>query len=373
MTAYLPIKAIRSMTYAELERWWEVDFDALVSTAVAEATGHVQPCVSAALESEDWIEQWADALFAAIGELSTSVERMEYTQDARLSRTKARYGKVMQRMQQVNTLLKHHVRKQGQEMAPLASKDGRAAALSILARHYEEDLRRLRAEKLTQRGLSVNGPLYDASYEDGLAHVEDFVARGIITAPLTPEVQHLLKGTREALRAVVASDATRQEEREDALRHPLVLRGWSECLHELMEEHSQLSGIDPSFATILPRLDVEELRQIPEGEAWGHLNRRRFLRALVQRHREFEMHRRQLTRAVGRHAQEIKRPWTEAAQEVREEIAQQHPEEFAALMAAFAPYLEPGSTRFAPDASTTRASLVGVLKGQLADGSLLMS
>ena len=373
MPKYLPLSAIRSMEYSELERWWEADFDSLVSTAVAEATGEVRSSVASALASEEWIEHWADALFTATSDLSTSVERMEYTGDLRLQKTRARCGKVMLRMQDVNRLRKQHLREQGRAMAPLAHTDGRAAVLSILGRHHGDELRSLRAAELNRQGLPHDGPLYGTSYPDGLASVEDAVARGILTTPITPEVHRLMNGPRDDLRKAVARDATQQEEREDALRHPLVLRQWAECLRELMDEHSQRSGIKPSFATVLPGLDMNELWRMPQEEAWRCLNRRRFLRALVQRNRECEMHQRQLMREVSKRADEMKRPWLDAAHTAREEVARRHPEEFQALLKAIHPYLEEGSTRFKQQVMTgrPRKALVDLLKEKLVNGTLL--
>lgn len=373
MPSYLPVKAIRSMTYAELERWWEVDFDVLASTAVAEATGDVHPSVREALASDDWLEQWADALFAGIGELLSSAERMEYTGDARLARTRRRSGLVQARMQHVRILLGKLSKEQGLEMAPAPNRYGRAAALSILGKHHKDELSEIRDAELARQGLPKNGPLYDVSYQDAFEAVEDAVARGYVAAPLTPEVRGLLALPREAVKRKVAKDANRQEDRNDALRHPLTLREWSACLRELLETHAGLSGVEPSFTVTLPSVDMGELRRMPEEEARKLLNRRRFIRSLAQRNQECEMHKRQLVRQADVRRKEAERPWRESAERAREEIARRYPEEFSALMKALMPYCDADTTEFLDDAMSPlrRSQFIRELKTKLADGTLL--
>lgn len=206
MPRYLKIHEIRAMTYLELKRWWEVDFDVLVSTAVAEADGRVDSTVSEALNSDDWIEQWADALYAGAGELASSIERMAFTGDPRLTKVKRRGGVVLQRMGQVNGLLKARRADQGWEMLGEHLKDARLAALAILAKHYREEYLELRAQELARRGLPSDHPFYHVSYRDVFDAIEDAVTKGLIDAPSdSGRIQALLSAPPDELTSLAAA------------------------------------------------------------------------------------------------------------------------------------------------------------------------
>lgn len=247
MPRYMKLRDVRALTYTEFERWWEVDFNVLVPTAIAEATGEVHPTVTAALRSDDWLEQWADALYAASGELDSSVERMTYTRDGRLEQVKHQAGVVHQRMGQVNGLLKGQRREQGWEMLGDHFRDARLMALSILAKHHLEESGLLRAEELVQRGLSPRPPLWEASYADGLEAIEDAVRHQLIQAPISAGVRALQSAPQHRITSVVAQDVKYQQERCDApapaplgrgtgtpARPPLCLGRHSARIHDVL-------------------------------------------------------------------------------------------------------------------------------------------
>jgi len=361
------------MSYEDLRRWWEVDFSVLVTTVIAEATGEVHQSVREALASDDWIDSWSDALYFGCGELLNSVERMELLGDSRFSATRRRSDLMMKRFGEVNQLLKEKHALQGWEMAPGANKDSFLAALSILSRHYQEEFSELCAGERLRRGLAGRDPLWNLSYKDGLESVEDGVRLGLLVAPVTPGVRRLISGGSGEVKKAAASDIKSVEDRNDALRHPLVLRRWSEALSELLKEHSELFGSDPHPTITLPSVDMESLREMGQEDAMKLINRRRFLRALAQRHRECETHKRQLIREVALRQDGIKRPWRDAAQAARREMGARHPEELEALMASFSRYCEPGSTvmRRGVLNRNERDTLVHNLRRKLADGTLL--
>jgi hypothetical protein len=372
MPKYLPVGAIREMTYGELERWWEVDFDVLVSTAVAEASGPVHPTVAEALRGDDWLEQWADALFAGTGELASSVERMAFSEDARLDRTRKRLGSVEHRRGEVNRLLRERAGKEGWEMMPAHNKDAVGASRSILAKHFKEEARELRLAEIAQRGLEPNHPFYGVFYADRFDAIEDGVRRGMLQAPLTLEVQAALRTPEEVFTERVARDINRQEDRFTELRHPLLLGRWYRALETLRDVHCERAGIAPTFSMSLPALDVRALRDLPEREAWGVINRRRFLRALSQRHRECEMHTREVVRKVSLLREEIEQPWLDASHAAGVQLAERHPRLMEALLRAFAPYCEPGSTVFQREhIRWVKHHLIPELKRAVADGSVV--
>ena len=370
MPSYMKISDVRTMTYPELERWWETDFDVLVTTAVAEATGRVHPTVTAALKDPAWTERWADALYAGSGELLSSVERMTYTRDPRLKRVRRQAGTVHQRMGHANALSKARLREQGWEMAPGSLKDARLMALSILAKHYHEEAEQLRLEELARRGLPAEPPMFGVSYRDVLEAIEDGVQRGFIDAPATPGVRRLLAVPPHRITQLVARDVTAQQERAADLRHPLLLRPWAEALMHLRDRHCELAGIRPEFTVSLAALDMEQLHAMTEQDAWAVINRRRFIRALAQRWRECQMHIRQHGRAVAQKDSDLRQPWYDAGRAAREELGRRHREQRDALVAALAPWREPGTTLLRRGALSSRArgDLVRELRQALADG-----
>lgn len=374
MPKYLTIRDVRSMEYLELERWWEVDFDVLVTTVIAEATGDVRPSVREALASDDWIEQWADALYAGIGSLFSDCERMAYTRDPRLPATRERRAQVTARQQHVNSLIRLGVKEEGWKLAPGAQTDGLLAALAILSRHYREEFLELREEACQRRGLPFDSPWrgVDICYADAYDAIEDGVARGLLEVPVTREVAELLAAPSGRVKDEVAEDAKDQTDRCDALRHPLLLRKWSAMLNELSVESCTLNDMKPQFSIMLPRVNMEDLRAMPEEQAGKILNRRRFIRGLAQRYRECEMHKREAVRAVSVRREIQEKPWADASQEARRIVGERHPKERDALFAAFSPYCEPGSTRIRRDAlgRKMRGELVHQLKNELANGTL---
>ncbi|MGW1766106.1 hypothetical protein ACWCQL_18780 [Streptomyces sp. NPDC002073] len=355
------------MTYSELKRWWEVDFDVLVTTAIAEATGDVHPTVSSALRSDDWVEWWADALYAGTGELTSSTERMTFTRDIRLDKERQRSGIVNQRMAEANRLLKARRGDQGWEMLAPHLKDARLAALSILAKHHVQEIEELRALELARRELLPSNPMEAPSYKDVYDAIEDAVQRDLIKAPPSHEVRTLLNAPIHVLTEVVAGDITHQQERRDELRHPLLLRAWNGALNHLRDRHCTLAGIEPVFTTSLPTLDVRSLRSMNEEDAWAIINRRRFIRALAQRWRECQMHVRQLGRTAAERSREHRTPWYAAEQAARAELGRHHPDQLKALTAAFTPFCEPGTTHIRRHALSprSRGGLIRELKQAL--------
>lgn len=374
MPVYLPIHQIRRMTYLELKRWWEVDFAALASTAVAEATGTVEPSVRKALASDEWVEQWCDALYAGCGELLSGVERMEHLGDGRLARTRIERDRMMKRLIQARRLLKEKTLREAWEVTPESQKDARAASVGILRKHHQDEFLDLRLEELARKGLPEENPLFGVSFKDAYHCIEESAKNGVLSVPVTPEVERLMSFDGPSMKAEVARDVNNSRTgRCDALRHPLLLRRWSEALHQLLAEHAELSGVEPQFSIYLPRLDIKALRRGPEEAGRKTVSRRRFLRALAQRNQECGMHRRRLVRAANMRLDEVRQPWRDAARTAQEDLAQRHPGEMTALLAAFAPYCKADSTRFREGALSTRGrgDLIHDLKKKLASGTLM--
>lgn len=373
MPKYLPIHAIRSMTYTELERWWEVDFDVLSSTAVAEATGAVHPTVTEALRSEDWLEQWADALWAAAGQLASACERMEYQGDTRLKGNKERHKLVVSRLMYANGLLKEHKQEQGWRMLPEHQKDASQAVLSILSRHYSAEFSALATQEIARQGLPPQNPYFGISYTDKYDAVEDAVSRGLLHAPVTPKITSFRDLSDDSFTHIVARDVTEQEDRCAELRHPLLLKRWKASLEALRDTHCGLLDIPPAFSVDLPKLGQRELDAVSPAEALRLIARRRFVRALAQRNRECALRTRESVRTAAQRKQEAEQPWTGAIAIARKELGRRHAEERDALLQGLLPFCEPGSTMIRREdlrqTGPVPNQVIPMLKRALADGT----
>lgn len=372
MLKHLTVDEIRHMEYSELEPWWEGDFESFITTAIAEATGEVRVSVREALVQDDWIEQWLDALYAATGELDSSRERLSYKRSPRLKSALEMRAQVVQRKDYVSGILRDRAKNQGFEMMPVAQADAMMASISILSQHHRAEFRDLREEACRRRGIPLNDSYYETSYADAYDSIRDAITRGALKTPETKEVRALLDFPYEKFKQLVAEETKGVVERCDTLRHPLVLQRWEQALDDLAIEPCRLIGVEPRLSISLPKVLMKDLWSMPGDEAWKILDRRRFIRGLAQRHREFAMHKRQVVRAVALRREADSQPWIDAAREAQTIVGERHPKERDAIIAEFLPYCEPGSTRIiqATLPSRKRGALVRELKEKLASGTI---
>ncbi|WP_146057639.1 hypothetical protein [Streptomyces sp. SM12] len=361
---------VRKMTYADLERWWEVDPNVLATTVVADATGHVHPTVSAALRSEEWLDHWADVLYATVGELDSSAERMTYTGDPRLPRVTRQCGQVHLRMQEANTLLRQRSRAEGRDLMPKTVTDARQAALSLLAKHHREEATKLRAEEIAHRGLAPDPPTHDwgEGPADAFDAIENAVRSGLLVAPIAAQTRRLIHMRERGFIVAVGHDVKQQRERNDGLRHPLLLRRWTAALTYLRDTTAAQAGGIATWTLVQPALDMDALRALPSQQAWLVINRRRFLRGCFQRWRECSRHVQDVVRTVAVRTEDERRPWSEATHASRITLAQRHPAQYRMLRDALEPYTEPGTPKIRHGALTQnqRSELFASLRERLA-------
>ena len=368
MTRYLQVKDIRLMTYAELQRWWETDFDVLMSTAVAEATGAVHPTVSAALCSEEWIDQWVDALCGATGELLSSVERMTYKRDGRLEKTREQTRSMTLRMQEANTALREHQKTNQQRTGCHSAK---ASVQSLIIRHHRQEFFELRGKEALRRGIPADHPFHGPDVgSDPYETIELGVAQGLLYAPVTDQIAALLKAPPHQITSLAARDISAHGERVDALRHPLMLKHWRSALGHLRDRHCNLAGVKPHFTITLPPIDWVAVSQMSDEEAWGLINRRRFIRAGAQRVRECRMHTKSVLKVVGQRQNEVRQPWEDAGAVAAEDLMRKYADQTQALLAVFLPFCLPDGdtldTRMLP--FPKREELIRELRTALDDG-----
>lgn len=267
-------------------------FDNLVTVAVAEATsGCVPPRTRRLLRKVEWRLDWQDALLCAAGELQVACERMRYTGDPRRQRNERRLHRIRNRVHEAGVLAKRLRRNDFDHSAERRSgTDSHRTAQSWLRQAFPDEYHALFQRERARRHLDdlPRAPAFRDVHEQ-LAYA---CAQGLLTAPRTPEVEALLAASDRAVRDAAAEDAKDQEERNLALRHPLLLGRWENALRDLgYAVVGRARAKSPHGLGTLP----DDFYTAPRAEAMRVLNARRFLAAVQQRRTEYKRCVRQFT------------------------------------------------------------------------------
>jgi hypothetical protein len=270
-------------------------FDNLVTTAIAEATsGYVPQRTRRLLRKAEWRLDWQDALLCAAGELQVASERMRYLGDPRLETTEHRLRRVRLRRNEADVLAKKLRRNDFHHSAERRSgASSHLTALGWLSKAFPDEYGSLLREERARRGLTdrSESPSFRTVHEQ-IAHA---CAQGHLTAPRTTRVDMLLAAPDSTLRAAAADDAKDQEERDTALRHPLLLGRWEQSLTDLgTMTTEQARARTPHALGSLP----DGFYRLPHEEAITVLNARRFLAAIQQRRLECKRYVRQITQVL---------------------------------------------------------------------------
>ncbi|KUL26231.1 hypothetical protein [Streptomyces regalis] len=314
-------------------------FDNLVTVAVAEATnGFIPQRTRRLLRKAEWRLDWQDALLCAAGELQVATERMRYTNDPRLEVTEHRLRRVRHRRHEAEILVKKLRRNDFHNSRERKNgADSRLTAQSWLRSAFPDEYADLLRRERARRNLGEESEA--PSFRNVHEQIEYACAHGQITAPGTPEVDALLAADDIVVRRAAADDAKDQEERNPALRHPLLLGRWENALRELgymvaERAHAQ----SPHGLGTLP----DDFYALPQREAIEVLNARRFLAAVQQRRLEYKRYLRQLTQVLRERERET--PHVIALFEAREAadrlLAETHPLEYAFIRAELRPHEE---------------------------------
>lgn len=312
-------------------------FDNLVTVSVAEATnGYIPQKTRRLLRKAEWRLDWQDALLCACGELQVASERMRYTNDPRLQRTEHRLHRVRNRRHEAGILAKKLRRNDfNSSTERKISTDSHRTAQGWLRQAFPDEYAVLLQQERALRDLdeAPEKPAFHAVHEE-IAYA---CAHGQITAPRTPDVDALLAASDLDVRNAAASDAKDQEERNMALRHPLLLGRWENALRDLgymVMERARAKT--PHGLGTLP----DAFYTVPQAEALEVLNARRFLAAVQQRRTEYKRCARQLTQALRERERES--PHTIALAEARETAGQllvdTRPAEYAFIRSTLHPY-----------------------------------
>ncbi|MEU3402939.1 hypothetical protein ABZ766_03155 [Streptomyces sp. NPDC006670] len=256
-------------------------FDHLVTAAIADAAGYLRPSQHDLLHAPDHLHDLRDALTFAEGDLQVAVERMTYRRDPRAARTSRQLRQVRTALHQVHrqaAALRRTEDRTRDAAAESPSTDTVATTRSWLAHAYPARFTQLLAQAHVAAGLPAR-PLA----EDVFDTIEEGWADGHLTAPSTPGVEQLLTRGVVAFRSAVADDARDQNDRDPALRHPLLQRRWNTALEELVSLTVPVArASSPSALGALPG----DFSGLPEEDAFKILNARRFLVAIWQRRAE---------------------------------------------------------------------------------------
>lgn len=344
-------------------------FDNLVTVALAEATnGFVPQRTRRLLRKAEWREDWQDALFCAAGELQVATERMRYTNDPRLEITEHRLRRVRVRGNEASVLVKKLRRNDFHNS--VERKNGTNSHVTAqgwlrnaFPDEYAELLRRERVR------LNVDEEYEEPSFSDVYDQIAYAVAHGRIVAPRSGEVEVLLAAADTAVRLAAADDAKDQEERNMALRHPLMLGRWENALRELGGSTAERARAEtPHALGSLP----DDFYGLPPAEANGVLNARRFLAAVQQRRLECKRCVRQINQVLRERARES--PHAIAGAEAKAAagrlLVEGHPSEYAFIRAELRPHEErDGFLPMSLVSSRQRAEIKRRVLAALTDGT----
>ncbi|MFF5585931.1 hypothetical protein [Streptomyces hygroscopicus] len=344
-------------------------FDNLVTVSIAEATnGYIPQKTRRLLRKAEWRLDWQDALLCACGELQVACERMRYTNDPRLQRTEYRLRRVRNRCHEAGVLAKKLRRNDFNNSAE--RKNGTSShrtAQGWLRQVFSDEYAGLVQEERARRQLGdvPETPAFRDVHEE-FAYA---CSNGLITAPRSPDVEALIAASDLAVRNAAAKDAKDQEERNMALRHPLLLGRWENALRALgYMVVGQARAKTPHGLGSLP----DSFYTIPQAEALEVLNARRFLAAVQQRRMEYKRCVRQFSQALRERERES--PLTVALAEAKEAASQllvdMHPAEYALIRSALRPYeVRDGYLPRELVSSGQRAQIKQEVLGALADGT----
>ncbi|MGW6308772.1 hypothetical protein ACWFRQ_21550 [Streptomyces niveus] len=335
----LRLADVEHMPTDELVQMITESFDNLVTVAIAEATnGYIPQRTRRLLRKAEWRLDWQDALLCACGELQVAVERMRYGRDPRLDPTERRLRRVRNRAHEAGVLAKKL--RSNDFNNSTERKSGTNSHLTALGwlrsafpGEYAECLRQERAHR--NLGEEAEKPSFRNVHEQ----IEFACERGRLTAPRTPEVDMLVAADDAVVRLATAVDAKDQEERNSALRHPLMLGRWENALRELGEKTAKRARAEtPHGLGTLP----DDFYALPADEAIAVLNSRRFLAAIQQRRLEYKRCVRQITQALRK--QEREDPHVIALAETKaaagQLLAERYPSEYAYVRAVLRPHEE---------------------------------
>lgn len=358
------------MPTKELERVWEANFNRLVTTSIAVAEGRIRPEVFNLLRSPKWRDRWADSLQCALAELETACERMLYVADIRYAKTHERVLVLRRTREEAVEFLKaRDLETDRREGTPeVLHANAEQAARKILMIHFRPWLQKELEKAMAQQGLPATRPIRKHNFSDGIELLEFLVEKGALQFPGGKEALLLQDLSDTAFRNLVAEDVSNQENRNPALRHPVMLNDWMAALQDLQEMTWAALGMEAKLKDRLPEWNPPP--GLSEEEIHLVLRRRRFYRGILQRKEEWLRLRRSFVRAAVVQQLRIEQPWTDAVERIRASMPDVFPREYAAVRRALDSFGEtPGSSVLTDEYRKDRKKVDGAILEALQDGS----
>ncbi|MFJ5227938.1 hypothetical protein [Streptomyces sp. NPDC088400] len=361
----LRLADVEHMPTDELVQMITESFDNLVTVAIAEATnGYVPQRTRRLLRKAEWRLDWQDALLCACGELQVAVERMRYGRDPRLEPTEHRLRRVRNRAHEAGVLAKKLRSNDFNNSAERKiGTNSHLTALGWLRTAFPGEFAELLQQERARR--NVGDEAEKPSFRNVHEQIEYACEHGQLTAPRTPEVDMLVAADDAAVRLATAVDAKDQEERNTALRHPLMLGRWENALRELGERTAERAHAEtPHGLGTLP----DDFYALPSEKAIAVLNSRRFLAAIQQRRLEYKRYVRQITQALRERERED--PHVLALAETKAAagrlLVERYPSEYAYVRAVLRPHEEcdgflPRSLATSPERSEIKRRVLEAL------------
>lgn len=284
---------------------WSVDelvplmrenFNALVTVAIAEATrSDVPSATRRLLRKREWHLGWIDALKFAEGELQVSTEMMTLVGDPRTDDNVQRLRYVRHRLHGANKIATDFRRRAHRtNLERNGYFDSDKAARGMLSKVYH-------AEYLKILSALTTGIEITTIPTDSPGFIEYGCKRGWLNIPQSTQVAELLAASDLTVRNTAAQDARDQQQRNAALRHPLLLQRWQEALKDLAEmTYVKAGAASPTALGCLPTsvalLSADDISSL--------IRARRFLAAIQQRQIECNYQIRWALQAINRRREE---------------------------------------------------------------------
>lgn len=299
------------------------DFSAMATIATADALHGVRPDTRRWLRSREGHLLWLDALHAAEADHLVRAEAARYHRSPHAPALRCALDHIRLALREADAVRARHEREEREASREYQNqRDPHYVARAWLAQHhhteYDTRLRRLTVAAGLPRHLTP--PRHDPHDE-----IEYACHAGILAAPLTTTVRTLIGGPYRGICHATARDA-RDQHRTHALRHPLALRRWHTALDDLLR-HTKDHALAPSIHA-LGDVGVRTLRRLGDDRAEHVLAARSFFAVVRQRHIEHHHARRALTRVIRERRHQRDRPWYDARDRARHEIAHHHPEQY---------------------------------------------
>ncbi len=216
----LRLNDVAHMGAAKLQPLLQDSFRNLVTSAIADATGHLPRSSRKLLHGPHFCDDLVDALRWAEGEMKVACERMTWTKDPRAERTgrqlqQIRTALAQARAEEADRRRTEHRASAGHRVDSDPAPTARLWLRSAFPGRFEQLLAQEYATAQLEPRTERPGPadVFDA--------IEWGASEGYLFATMTPAVHDLLAKSPVAFRNTVAADAREQDERNVELRHPL--------------------------------------------------------------------------------------------------------------------------------------------------------